>query len=92
MSGKRGRLEIVGEILAAIERGETKKTRIMQSVYLGWRSFKSYLDFLLETGLIKENGANDTETHYELTKEGLKVLENYKQIRKLLGGNGNFGY
>jgi len=93
MKSKRGKLEIVGEILDVINRGETKKTRIMQSVYLGWRSFKNYLDFLLENGLIKENGVNDTETHYVLTEEGLNFLNCYRQIKNLLSGNnGNFGY
>ena len=87
MHGKRGRLEIIGEILEVIDRGEKKKTRIMQRTYLGWRSFKSYLDFLLENNLIKENGLGDTERQYELTENGMKFLDNYRQIKKLLNGN-----
>jgi len=87
MKGKRGRIEIIGEILKMIEGGETRKTRIMQGVFLGWKSFNAYMKFLLENELIKENGVKKgdvVEIHYKLTDKGKKVLEKYLEISEIL--------
>jgi len=67
--------------------GETRKTRIMQGVFLGWKSFNNYMEFLLENELIRENGVKKgdvVETHYSITEKGKKVLEKYLEIREVL--------
>jgi len=87
MRGKRGRVEIIGEILNMIYKGETRKTRIMQGVFLGWKSFNTYMDFLLENELIKENGVKKGDTleiHYSLTEKGKEVLKRYLEIKDVL--------
>lgn len=87
MRGKRGRIEIIGEILYMIYKGETRKTRIMQGVFLGWKSFNTYMDFLLENELIKENGVKKgdvLEVHYTLTEKGEGILRRYLEIKEVL--------
>ena len=87
MKGKRGRIEIVGEILFTIYKGETRKTRIMQGVFLGWKSFNNYMEFLVENELIKENGikkGDNLEVHYQLTPKGENVLKKYLEIKEVL--------
>ena len=83
MKHKRGRIEIIGEILDTINKGHNRKTRIMQSVYLNWRNFKEYMKFLLENELVEEI-VDGTERYYELTEKGEKILENYREIMEVL--------
>jgi len=80
---KRSRWDIIYQILTALEKGETKKTRIMHSVYLDWRTLNKYLSFLEECKLIViENG------NCKITEKGKNVLTTFREIIKALGMSG----
>jgi len=76
----RSRLEIILEILERIseEKGEAKKTRIMQKACLDWRSFKKYFDFLSAHGFIAVND------NCKLTEKGEDLLRRLREVDDIL--------
>ncbi len=78
----RSRWEIILDILNTIqEENKVKKTRIMQRVYLDWRNFEKYLDFLLTEGFIAKC---NPDPHYKLTDKGKELLKRLKEVDKML--------
>jgi len=80
MNQRRGRLEIIKDILAAVhEVGESKKTRVMQKAYLDWRNFQRYFDFLVENGFlnVKNNGGDKV---YMLSENGRILLDKLNEL------------
>ena len=82
----RGKWEIILDLLKNLEeKGECKKTRLMQATYLDWNSFKKYFNYLKENDYIKKlennNGHNED---YNITKEGKKLLKELKDVEEIL--------
>lgn len=74
---KRGRLEIIAEILRAAKSG-AKKTRITYQCNLSYCQTKRFLTYLLETGFLRIGNS------YHTTEKGLKFLQAYQTLELLL--------
>ena len=78
----RDRLYIVAEILVVAKDGSLK-TQIMYRANLSFAQLNEYLSFLLKIGLLKKL-TKDGKTIFKITPKGIKYLENYEEISKLL--------
>ncbi len=86
MNRRRGRLEVINEILS-IARKPTTKTRICKKANMSFEMGKKYLDLLLENDLIEfESSRNDDlkEGYYSTTDYGFEFLRNFNQIERLI--------
>ena len=83
MSSRRSRFEIYIDILASINAGCRKPTKIMHTANLSWVPMCEMLDNLQEQGLIEknlpDNKDNRVKALYEVTNRGLKVLRYYRR-------------
>lgn len=82
MSPRRTNIEIINDILKAIQKARgLKPTHVMYKANLSHKLLKEYLDDLIAKGLITEI----TEKGHKkliLTDKGLKFLEKYEQMEK----------
>lgn len=76
---KRSRMEIIFEILKAVESGVNTKTRLMYASNLDWRNFSRYISYMLKEQLICCN----SERFY-LTDKGKKLLTKFREISEIL--------
>jgi predicted transcriptional regulator len=76
---KRGRQEIISQILEICMNG-ANKTHIVYQANLNFRTVNTYLDPLIKNGLIKVN--EERAIHYETTPKGIRLLESIKQIQR----------
>ena len=87
MGKYRSKLEIIRDILLVTsEFKSAKKTRIMHSANLGYKSLIRYLEELLKAGLIEYDGSSE----YCLTDKGeifLRLYEEYDKGLKQLKNN-----
>ena len=81
MSKKRGRLQIIYDILSVIKEknGKIKPTNILYKSNLSNQMFSEYVDYLVNNGLIIENQAKSSKT-YSLTQKGFDYLNKYQMI------------
>ena len=70
---RRSRLEIFFDVLAVIERGVSKPTRIMYKTNLSWTSLHDVFDTLIEGGFILEEVVA-TSKRYSITEKGQNAL------------------
>lgn len=79
---KRGKLEIMRDILKLIREGKNliKPTPLLRKSGLSSASFKEYYAELLDKKLVKEITDEHHEAHIILTEQGFKFLERYKAI------------
>lgn len=79
---RRTKYEIILDILRFVqEMGKVDETRIMQEIYLEYRAFQKYSNYLLDKGLLKKY--NLDYEFYELTEDGRKVLGKLMEVNKL---------
>ena len=80
---KRTKLDIVYDMLRAIEDkgGKIIPTHLLYKSNLSHQRMKLYLDELKQRNLIVETQAKD-KTYYELTDEGRKFIQNFKQMKE----------
>jgi len=80
-SKKRSRLDQVIDVLAAIESGEYKPTRIMYKTTLSWNPLADILQKLVSAGFVekrlKGNAEHSMPTYY-VTAKGKEFLGSYK--------------
>jgi len=79
---KRGRLEIIREILT-ISRKPAKKTFILYRCNLSYSQLQKYLNYIISRNLLT-NSKNDGKTFYIITEKGNEFLEEYERINNLL--------
>ena len=86
---RRSRLEIFFDVLAVIERGVSKPTRIMYKTNLSWTSMHDIFATLIEGGFILEEQVC-TAKRYSITEKGqnalvyhLRSLEGLVQVQQL---------
>lgn len=78
MGSRRGRLDIIVDILQTAKTGE-KKTRIMCKAKLSFAQLEFYLRLLEKYRLIENfNG------EFATTKKGLKLIEEFRMIYSIL--------
>jgi len=78
---RRGRFEIIGEILslAADGAGGAAKTSIVYRANLNFNIANRYLNMLLQEGLVRVVGGSTVK--YRITERGLKFLDVYKNLK-----------
>ena len=74
---KRDRLEIIAQILHVAKNG-AKKTHVMYQCNLSYNQTKNFINYLLETGLLRIGNS------YHTTDKGLRFLQTYKTLDRLL--------
>jgi predicted transcriptional regulator len=79
---KRGRLEIIREILT-ISRKPAKKTSILYKCNLSFSQLQKYLEYLISHNLLA-NSKNDGKTFYLITEKGIQFIEEYEKLNSLL--------
>jgi predicted transcriptional regulator len=77
---KRSSFEIMAEILNLCKKPQTK-TKIMYMTNLSWRMLHNYLSTLQSKGLIE---VHHSLTKYAATPKGVKFVETWKKLAKLL--------
>jgi predicted transcriptional regulator len=84
----RSRSDLIGLVLDAAKRGETR-TRIMYKSFLSFDQLRQYLSFLLEKGLIEyEEGTKKFRT----TEKGIRVLKVQNQINEEFNSSTGKGF
>ena len=86
---RRSKLEIYLDVLWSIKNGTTKPTRIMYEANLSWRPLQSILGSMVSQGLVTQVGVADsrdkrTNTVYEMTQKGERVVEYFNRGRDLI--------
>lgn len=86
---RRSRLEIFFDVLAVIERGVSKPTRIMYKTNLSWTSLHDVFETLIDGGFILEEAVEKSK-RYSITEKGssalayhLRSLEGLVQVQQL---------
>jgi len=76
---RRGRLEIIADILLVAKKGE-KKTVIAYKANLNFNRVENYLSYLEEKGLIEHTAGGE----YKTTGKGEEFLRDYQKMKELL--------
>ncbi len=80
---KRSKLDIVYDMLRAIEEkgGKIIPTHLLYKSNLSHQRMKLYLEELKQRNLLVETHTKD-KTYFELTDEGRKFVQNFKQMKE----------
>lgn len=87
MSARRSKLEIMLNVLGAIEKGIDKPTRIMYSANMSWNPTQKVLDKLIKEGHIlvtEEYSTQRAKKRYVITEKGRNVLKYFKGAEELI--------
>jgi len=86
MSQYRSRLEIMREVLLAVQNGSDKPTGIFYAANLSHRLGKNVLLFLVQNGLIREEipGNKKTKRRYTVTEKGLNVIRHLDRFLEII--------
>ena len=77
-STRRSQLEIMMDILSVVDKGAQKPTQVMYRANLAWTALKSYLDQLVEEGLLEKRSG--TRNELVITERGKRVVESFNEI------------
>ncbi len=83
MNEKRDKIEIVFDILSAVEKkgGKIKPTHLLYKANLSHQRMKKYIAELLEKGLIQEVAEGQNKL-YMLTEKGTQFIAEYQRIKQ----------
>ena len=84
---KRGRLEIINEILMVC-RKPAKKTSILYRCNLSYNQLQRYLKYLISQSLLSTIESTET-IFYQMTDRGKVFLEEYRRLNDFLEGERN---
>ena len=90
--GRRTPLEIVADILRLLRLGITGKLEITCTAKLGRQQTSSYLDWLLEKGLLEETEREIGIPSYRITPKGLSLLAKIEDMREMLPPDGTLDF
>ncbi|MDH5794615.1 MAG: transcriptional regulator [Candidatus Bathyarchaeota archaeon] len=79
---KRGRLEIIYEILS-VARKPTQKTRILYSCNLSYDQLQKYLKYLGHHSLLSSTD-NKGKERFQTTKKGMEFIKGYERLNSFL--------
>lgn len=84
MEKKRSQVEIVGDMLFAIQekRGRIKPTHLMYKANLSHGQLKSYLEELIEKELVEEIPNERNNNYVLITEKGCKFLEKLMEMKQ----------
>ncbi|MBW2964486.1 DUF4364 family protein [Candidatus Woesearchaeota archaeon] len=83
MTTKRGRLEIIHDLLNAIQQkgGTIKPTHLLYKSNLSHKKMKEYVEELIRQEFIKEQSRNDKRV-YSITDKGSEFLSEFQRIKR----------
>lgn len=86
MSKKRGRLQIIRDILSAIrdKGGTIKPTHLLYKSNLSHQMMGEYLSELMDKEFVTEHIAKNKSKTYSLTKKGYDYLSEYQTVVKFI--------
>lgn len=84
LNQRRSDIEIIADMLKVGENG-AGKTKIMYSVNMSYRQIQKYLGFLMGQGLIDKMKMGNPSVTYQVTDNGLKLLQLISSIKEMLG-------
>ena len=88
MSIRRSRLELHADILAAIQGGVNKPTRIMYSTGLAWMSLTQLLQSLEDQGMVEVSFSSDSDKNgrktFRVTEKGARFLAYFNKVKDLM--------
>ena len=89
MKGKRERLQVIYDILIAIDskNGKIKPTHIMYKANLSHQMLNEYLKELISKEFIEEKKSKLGKTYY-ITPKGINYLNEYKKVIDFMGAFG----
>jgi predicted transcriptional regulator len=65
-------------------RGPLKLTHVMYKANINCSLLKEYLESLIKQGLVEEKTAGKLRAKYVITKKGLTVLKQFKELKQVL--------
>jgi predicted transcriptional regulator len=80
--GKRSRLEIQMDIIAALSENSKSPTRLMQLTNLQWGSLQECLRILIANGIVIEWKKSTNRKFYSLTPKGSAVIQKYREFTR----------
>ena len=81
---RRSDVEIMADMLKVGENG-AGKTEIMYSANMSYRQIQKYLGFLVANGFIDKMKMGNPSVTYQVTDNGLKLLQLINNIKEMLG-------
>lgn len=87
MPVRRSKLDIMLDVLSAVQNGEEKPTRIMYSANLSWKPTRKILGILVDQGLLRDievTGSKRSKRSYVITEKGVNVLRYFDGARNLI--------
>ncbi len=81
---RRSNIEIIAEMLKVGENG-AGKTKIMYNANLSYTQIQKYLGFLMNQGFINKMQLGNPSVTYQVTENGLKLLESINNLIAMLG-------
>ena len=87
---RRSHIEIIAEMLKVGENG-AGKTKIMYNANLSYTQIQKYLGFLMSQGFIDKMEMGNPSVSYQVTENGLKLLEGINSLMEMLGLNDDQG-
>ncbi len=84
MAERRSQLEIVSDILKAIQDkgGRIKPTHLLYKSNLSHKRMKGYVEDLQNKGFLATEQNKDDHSMYLITDKGLKFLEEYRKVKE----------
>ena len=80
---RRGKLEIIADILRSIQKkeGKIKPTHLLYRSNLSHAKLKEYVNMLMEKGMIEEKLVKGKKT-YSMKDQGYKFLSEFERIKE----------
>ena len=89
MKQKRERLEVIHDILKAVQNreGKIKPTHIMYKANLSHQMLDEYLKYLITEGFLEQKKEKKGKTYF-LTKKGISYINEYRTISTFMDSFG----
>jgi len=84
MNQRRSNIEIIADMLRTGENG-AGKTEIMYSANMSYSQIQKYLGYLMAQGFVDKMKMGNPSVTYQVTDNGLKLLQLINRIREMLG-------
>jgi len=83
MSARRTKIEIIHDILAAIQKkgGRIKPTHLLYKSNLSYKKMLEYVKELMDKGMVGEE-ENGGKKIYTITEKGAAYIQEYKKIKE----------
>ena len=88
---RRSDIEIIADMLKVGEHG-AGKTEIMYSANMSYRQIQKYLGFLMGSGFIDQMKMGNPSVTYQVTDNGLKLLQLINNIKEMLGLDEDYSF